>query len=189
VRRVVDGSVEMLTDWFDPQRLGEADMSDLLEESHRQDREAGALLVGRRTFEDFRGYWPHQTADTTGITDYLDRVQKYVVSTSLTEPGWRNSTVLRGDPVEEVAALKSRAGDGNGENGEDGRDIVLTGSISLAHTLIAAGLVDEYRLFVYPVVQGRGRRLFPDGHEIPRLRLLGSRAFRSGVTLQRYAPA
>ena len=66
---------------------------------------------------------------------------------------------------------------------------MLTGSIQLAHAMIEAGLVDEYRLFVYPTVQGRGRRLFPDGHEVPRLRLLDSKAFRSGITLQRYAPA
>jgi dihydrofolate reductase len=72
---------------------------------------------------------------------------------------------------------------------EDGRDIVLTGSISLAHSMIEAGLVDEYRLFVYPTVQGRGRRLFPDGYEVSRLRLVDSKTFRSGVILQRYAPA
>ncbi|WP_406138447.1 dihydrofolate reductase family protein [Streptomyces sp. NBC_01089] len=176
----VDGAVEMLTDWFDPQAAGAPDMSDVLEESHRQDSRADALLVGRRTFEDFRRYWPRQTNDTTGVTDYLNRVQKYVVSASLTDPAWENSTVLRGDPVAEVAALKERAG---------GKDIVLTGSITLAHTLIAAGLVDEYRFFVYPVVQGGGRRLFPEGYGIPRLRLLESRAFRGGITLQRYAPA
>ncbi|NDZ80069.1 dihydrofolate reductase family protein [Streptomyces sp. SID10853] len=176
----VDGAVEMLTDWFDPQAAGAPDMSDVLEESHRQDSRSDALLVGRRTFEDFRGYWPQQTDDTTGVTDYLNCVQKYVVSTSLTDPAWQNSTVLRGDPVAEVTALKERAG---------GKDIVLTGSISLAHTLIAAGLVDEYRFFVYPVVQGGGRRLFPEGYGIPQLRLLESRAFRGGITLQRYAPA
>ncbi|MFI2315620.1 dihydrofolate reductase family protein [Streptomyces anulatus] len=85
-----------------------------------------------------------------------------------------------GRSVEEVRRLKAEEG---------GKDIVLTGSITLAHALIAAGLVDEYRLFVYPAVQGRGRRLFPDGYEVPRLRLLESRAFRSGITLQRYAPA
>lgn len=175
----VDGSIEMLTGWFDPQAQGGADMSDLLEESHRQDREADALVLGRRTFEDFRGYWPAQTDDTTGITAYLDRVDKYVVSTTLTDPGWENSTVLAADPLAEVAALKER----------EGRDIVVTGSIRLVHTLIAAGLVDEYRLFVYPSVQGGGRRLFPDGYEIPRLRLLESKAFTCGVTLQRYAPA
>ncbi|MEU3462887.1 dihydrofolate reductase family protein [Streptomyces sp. NPDC006733] len=175
----VDGSIEMLTDWFDPQGQGRLDMTDVLEESHRQDSRADALLLGRRTFEDFRRYWPGLTADTTGISAYLDRVRKYVVSASLTDPRWENSTVLAGDAVKEVAALKA----------QEGKDIVLTGSISLAHALIGAGLVDEYRLFVYPTVQGRGRRLFPEGYEAPRLRLLESRAFRGGITLQRYAPA
>ncbi len=111
--------------------------------------------MGRRTFVDLRGYWPKQTDDPTGITDYLNRVQKYVVSSTLTDPEWENSTVLAGDPVKEVRALKQ----------QPGQDIVVTGSITLCHTLIEAGLVDEYRLFVYPVVQGRGRRLFPDGFE------------------------
>ena len=87
--------------------------------------------------------------------------------------------MLTGDPVENVTALKQ----------EDGQEIVLTGSIALTHALIEAGLVDEYRLFVYPTVQGGGRRLFPDGYELSRLRLLDSKAFRSGITLQRYAPA
>lgn len=176
----VDGSIEMITDWFDPQGHAGLDMSDVLEESHRQDERSDALLLGRRTFEDFRGYWPLRTDDTTGITAYLDRVAKYVVSGTLTDPGWQNSAVLKGDPVEEVRRLKAEEG---------GKDIVLTGSITLAHALIAAGLVDEYRLFVYPAVQGRGRRLFPEGYEVPRLRLLESREFRSGITLQRYAPA
>jgi dihydrofolate reductase len=173
----VDGSIEMITDWFSPMGHGDADTSDLIEENHRQDSRADALLLGRRTFEDFRGYWPHQTEDTTGITDYLNSVREDVISTTLTDPQWANSTVLSGDPVAEVAALKEQPDE----------DIVLTGSISLAHTLITAGLVDEYRLFVYPAVQGRGRRLFPDGYEVPRLRLTDSRAFVSGITLQRYA--
>lgn len=69
-----------------------------------------------------------------------------------------------------------------------GNDIVLTGSITLTHALIAAGLVDEYRLFGYPVVQGRGRRLFPDGYQIPRLRLVNTRSFASGVSLLIYTP-
>jgi dihydrofolate reductase len=174
----VDGSIEMITDWFSPLGFGEADTSDLVEESHRQDRRADALLLGRRTFEDFRGFWPQQTDDTTGTTDYLNQVPKYVVSRTMTDPQWVNSTVLAGDPVTEVTSLKA----------QPGMDIVLTGSISLAHTLITAGLVDEYRLFVYPAVQGRGRRLFPDCYEVPRLTLLDSKTFRSGITLQRYAP-
>jgi dihydrofolate reductase len=170
----VDGSIEMLDDWFHPQLQDD----DILEESHRQDEQADALLVGRQTFEDFRSYWPHQTDDATGVTDYLNGVAKYVVSSTMTEPGWTNSTVLTGDPVARTQALK----------GEPGKDIVLTGSITLAHTLIAAGVVDEYRLFVYPAVQGRGRRLFPDGMSIPTLALVEPpKSFRSGITLLRYA--
>jgi dihydrofolate reductase len=170
----LDGSIEMLDDWFDPQLQDD----DLLEETHRQDAQADALLVGRQTFEDFRGYWPKQTDDATGVTAYLDQVAKYVVSSMMTDPEWENSTVLSGDPVERVRALQS----------QPGKDIVLTGSISLAHTLIEAGVVDEYRLFVYPAVQGRGRRLFPDGTAIPTLTLVEPpKAFRSGITLLRYA--
>jgi dihydrofolate reductase len=175
----VDGSIEMLGDWFDPQGQGGVDTSDLLEELHRQDREADGFLVGRKTFEDLRGYWPKQSDDTTGITDYLNQVQKYVVSSTMTEPDWQNTTVLSGDPVEEIRALKER----------QGRDIVVTGSITLCHALIEAGLVDQYRLFVYPVVQGRGRRLFPDGFEVLELKLLDANVFRCGITYSRYAPA
>jgi dihydrofolate reductase len=170
----LDGAIEMLDDWFDPQLQDD----DLLEESHRQGAQADALLVGRQTFEDFRGYWPKQTDDATGVTDYLNRVAKYVVSSTMTDPEWENSTVLTGDPVEQTKALKA----------QQGNDIVLTGSISLAHTLITAGVVDEYRLFVYPTVQGRGRRLFPDGTAIESLRLVEPpKSFRSGITLLRYA--
>jgi dihydrofolate reductase len=173
----VDGSIEMLDEWFDPQGQADVDNSDLLEELHRQDSGADGFLVGRRTFEDLRGYWPAQSDDPTGISDYLNRVQKYVVSSTVTDPEWENSTVLSGDPVDEVRALKERPG----------QDIVVTGSITLCHTLIEGGLVDEYRLFVYPVVQGRGRRLFPDGFESPALRLLEAKAFRSGISYSRYA--
>jgi dihydrofolate reductase len=173
----VDGSIEMLGDWFDPQGQADVDSSDMLAELHRQDNTSDAFLVGRQTFEDLRAYWPKQTDDATGVTDYLNQVQKYVVSSTMTEPGWENSTVLSGDPVDEVRALKE----------QPGQDIVVTGSITLCHTLIAAGLVDEFRLFVYPVVQGRGRRLFPDGFEASALRLLDAKAFRNGVTFSSYA--
>ena len=174
----VDGSVEMLTDWFRPQGPDGVDTSDLREENERQDSQADAMLVGRQTFLDFRGYWRDLRDDTTGIADYLNGVAKYVVSSTLGDPEWTGATVLSGDPVAEVRSLKQT----------DGKDIVLTGSITLAHTVIAAGLVDEYRLFTYPAVQGRGRRLFPEGVEVPRLRLLEARSFRSGVTLQRWEP-
>jgi dihydrofolate reductase len=173
----LDGSIEMLGDWFNPQGQASQDNSDLLDEIHRQDSKADGLLAGRRTFEDLRAFWSKQSEDPTGITTYLNRVQKYVVSSTMTAPQWQNSTVLSGDPVEEVRALKE----------QPGQDIVVTGSIMLCHTLIVAGLVDEYRLFVYPVVQGRGRRLFPDGFELPESRLLDTKAFRSGIAYSRYA--
>ena len=172
----IDGAIEMLDDWFDPQGQAGADDSDLLDELHRQDSQSDGLLLGRRTFEDLRGYWPHQSDDATGISESLNRQRKYVVSGTMTDPAWQNSTILAGG-VADVRALKE----------QPGKDIIVTGSITLCHALIENGLVDEYRLFVYPVVQGRGRRLFPDGYRCPRLRLVESNAFRSGITYSRYA--
>ncbi|QVQ52808.1 dihydrofolate reductase family protein [Spiractinospora alimapuensis] len=170
----LDGAAEMLDDWFDPQ--GSGDVADLLAEQNRQSANSDALLTGRRTFEDFRSYWPLQTEDPTGITAYLNQVNKYVVSATLEEPGWQNTTILRGDPVEAVRELKR----------QPGLDIVVTGSITLCHSLIAGGVVDEYRLFVYPAVQGRGRRLFPDGFKLPHLTLREAMAFSTGITYSRY---
>ncbi|WP_299052299.1 dihydrofolate reductase family protein [uncultured Nocardioides sp.] len=173
----LDGAVEMLDDWFDAQ--GQGDQADLTEEMQRQDAEADGFLCGRRTFLDLRGYWRDLDDDSTGVSAYLHGVSKYVVSSTLGDPEWDRTTVLRGDPVAEVAALKQT----------EGREIVLTGSIRLAHALIVAGLVDEYRQFVYPVVQGRGRRLFPDGYVVPRMETVGSRSFRGGITLLKHRPA
>lgn len=169
----VDGAVEMLGDWFDP---GAQD-AEQLDATRRLSDRVDALLLGRRTFEDFRGYWPKQTDDRTGITDELNRIEKYVVSSTLTDPDWQNSTILSDGWLDRVRELKE----------QPGQDIVVTGSIQLCHTLIEAELVDEYRLFVYPVVQGRGRGLFPEGFEIPRLATVESTTFGNGVTLLRYA--
>ncbi|MGV9669764.1 dihydrofolate reductase family protein [Gordonia sp. NPDC003504] len=170
----LDGSIEMLTTWFDP-----TDQTpDLLDEIHRQDAQADALLLGRKTFENLRGYWPRQDDDATGVTDYLNTVEKYVVSSTLTDPRWQNTSILPGiDTIAEVLALKELPG----------KDIVVTGSISLTHALIGAGLVDEYRLFAYPAVQGRGRRLFPDGTDAPALHLDECTSFSNGVALLRYS--
>lgn len=171
----VDGSIEMLGDWFNPQ--GQADQTDLMEEVRRQDSRSDAFLVGRQTFQDLRSYWPQQTDDQTGVAKYLNDVSKYVVSSTITDPQWQHTTVISGDPVPQVRALKE----------QQGKDIVTTGSITLCHTLIEAGLVDEYRLFIYPVVQGRGRRLFPDGFELPKLRFVETRSFTGGIVYSRYA--
>jgi dihydrofolate reductase len=94
----------------------------------------------------------------------------------MTDPQWQRSTVLAGDVDDQVRELKSR----------EGRDIVVSGGTTLVHELIALGLVDEYRLFVYPVVVGRGARLFDDATDVGRLRLLECRPFHSGVVLTRY---
>lgn len=171
----LDGRVEMLDDWFDDQV--QADDDALMEESHRQDAAADAFLCGRQTFTDLRGYWRDLADDRTGISAYLDGVQKYVVSSTLEDPDWDRTTVLSGDPLEAVRALKQ----------QPGKDIVVTGSIRLCHALIGAGLVDEYRFFTYPVVQGRGRYLFPDGTAPGHLERRQVQAFQGGITLTTYA--
>lgn len=169
-----DGSPELLGDWFDPG--DQAD--DLTAEVRRQSETEAYLLLGRQTFTDFRSYWPHQTDDPTGFTDLLNSQQKLVVSSTLDDPEWQNSTVLGADWRERVRELKA----------EDGGDIVCTGSLTLCEALIEEGLVDEFRLFVFPAVQGRGRRLFPAGHE-RALRLVDSKAFANGVVMLVYASA
>jgi dihydrofolate reductase len=151
-----------------------SDAGDVDEALREQRERADALVLGRSTFEAFRSYWPQQTDNPSGTSQYLNRVAKYVVSTTLApgDLGWESSTVLRG--LDDVRTLKE----------QDGADIVVTGSVSLVHSLITAGLVDEYRLFTYPVVVGEGRTLFPGVRA--NLRLVEARPFRSGVVLARY---
>ena len=170
----LDGVIDAADGWFMPAGAEAVDQSDVIAALAEQREAADAFLVGRRTFEQMRGFWPQRTDDETGVSDYLARVQKYVVSTTLEDPGWEPTTILR--RLDEVRALKQR----------DGADIVATGSLTLVPALIAAGLVDEYRLFVYPVVLGRGQRLFADSTELPRLELVEARPFRSGIVLLRY---
>ena len=170
----VDGVIDMAAGWFDP-LAKDVDQSDIIATNAEHSAAADALLVGRNTFEAFRDFWPKQTEDPTGVSDYLNRVSKYVVSGTIRDPRWQNTTVLQGDLVEEVRALKAAPG----------RDIVATGSVQLVQALVATGLVDEYRLFVFPVVVGRGARLF-ESAEVP-LRLLEARPFISGAMLLRYS--
>jgi dihydrofolate reductase len=174
----LDGVIELLGDWFAP-AAGDAGDADIVATLREQMETEEALLLGRNTFESFRKYWPAQTGDTTGIRAHLNRVLKYVFSRTLEEQGWENTTVLSGDLTGEVRALKARV---------DG-EIGVTGSITLVHGLIAADLVDEYRLFVYPVVVGRGRRLFEDATNVPKLDLVEAKPYRSGVVLLIYRPA
>ena len=171
----VDGVVDAAGDWFSPAGDG-TDTSDLEAMLRDQMNRQDALILGRKTFEEFRGYWPKQTNDKTGVSAHLNQVAKYVVSNTLDDPQWENTTVLGGDFLEEVRTLKQQSG------GEIG----VTGSITVVYQLIDAGLVDEYRLYVYPVVIGTGRRLFRENSSRLDLKLLEAMQFRSGVSLLRY---
>jgi hypothetical protein len=103
----VDGVIDMAKGWFDPAGPPGVDTSDLQQVMREQGAGSDALLLGRQTFEDFRGYWPLQRDDTTGTTAYLNQVARYVVSSTLQDPEWENTTVLRGDPIKGVRALKT----------------------------------------------------------------------------------
>jgi dihydrofolate reductase len=114
--------------------------------------DAEAMLLGRVTYEGFAKAWP-SIEDEQGFAEKMNGMPKYVVSSTLEQADWQNSTILPGDPVAEVTALKARLA-GN---------ILVAGSTTLVHTLHDAGLVDEYRLMIYPTVLGSGKRLFRDG--------------------------
>jgi dihydrofolate reductase len=175
----LDGVIDATEGWFAPSGEEGADQSDVIEAIREGMASNDALLVGRVTFEQLRGYWPLQADDVTGVRDHLNQVQKYVVSTTLQDPAWERSTVLRGPLLEAVRELKA----------QPGKAIVATGSMSLMPELVAGGVVDEYRLFVYPVVLGRGQRLFADAISVPRLHLVETRPFRAGIVLLRYRTA
>jgi dihydrofolate reductase len=137
----------------------------------------GPLLFGRRTYEGFYGYWPHQQDNP--FTEALNNVRKYVASTMLTEPlSWANSTLLEGDAAEAVARLKRQPGE----------DIGVLGSGELVRSLMGHGLIDRYVLLIHPLVLGSGRRLFPDGVSTT-LRLVDSVTTTTGVTIATYQPA
>jgi dihydrofolate reductase len=135
-----------------------------------------ALLLGRVTFEGFAEAWPSRDGE---FADKFNSMPKYVVSSTLEEPAWSNSTVLKGDLAEEVAKLK-QAHEG---------DVVVHGSVQLAQALLEQDLVDELRLMVFPVVLGTGKRLFGDTSDKKPLRLVDSRMVGDGVAILIYEPA
>ena len=137
-----------------------------------------ALLLGRVTYEGFAAAWPSRT-DEFGFADKFNSMPKYVVSSTLEDPEWNNSTVLKGDVVDEVSKLKQ----------EQGGDIVVHGSPQLVQTLIENDLVDEYRLMVFPVVLGSGKRLFGETTDKKSLQLVDSKVVGDGVAILVYQPA
>ncbi|BBK43414.1 pyrimidine reductase [Allostella vacuolata] len=133
--------------------------------------DAGALLLGRVTYESFAGAWPHRLG---AFADRMNALPKHVVSTTLGEPDWHNSTLLAGELAGAVADLKAGAGG----------PILVMGSRMLVHALARLDLVDEYRIMLFPVLVGSGRRLFPDSPDKIPLRLVDLRAFASGISMQ-----
>jgi len=141
--------------------------------------EADAQLLGRRTYEGFAAAWPSRPDDEAGFTKRMNGMPKYVVSNTLEDPSWENTTVLAGDAAEAVRKLK-----------EDGDGVVLiAGSAQLVQALTEAGLVDEYRLMVFPLVIGAGKRLWADTSAPAALKLVESKPVGDdGVVIQRYVP-
>ena len=140
--------------------------------------DAGPMLFGRRTYEDFFRVWPGRKDNP--YTEVLDKAQKYVASRTLQEPlPWQNSTLLEGDAANSVARLKE----------QPGKDIVVLGSGELVGSLIRHGLVDEYVLLIHPLVLGPGRRLFPDEGAWAALRLIDAKTTTTGVVIATYGQA
>jgi dihydrofolate reductase len=140
---------------------------------------ADAFLLGRKTYEIFAGHWPHVTDENDPVATKLNALPKYVASRTLDTAEWTNTTVLTGDVVKEITELKNRPG----------RDLQVHGSADLIQTLIRSDLVDEYRLFVHPVVLGRGKRLFGSGAVPGALRLVDTRTTGSGIAIHTYERA
>jgi dihydrofolate reductase len=124
--------------------------------------ESDALLLGRVTYEGFAEAWPSREGE---FADKFNTMRKYVVSTTLKDPSWNNSTVIDGDVADAVSKLRQ----------EPGGDILVNGSAQLVRELTRQGLVDEYRLMVFPVVLGSGKRLFEDSSETTALRMVEAR--------------
>jgi dihydrofolate reductase len=140
---------------------------------------ADAFLLGRKTYDIFASYWPKVTDEADPIASRLNTLPKYVVSRSQRPLGWQHSRLVTGDVPAEIGTLKERPGN----------ELQVHGSGNLVHTLIQHGLVDEYRLLVYPVLLGSGKRIFPEGDMGAALRLVDSKATGAGVQILTYEPA
>ena len=135
------------------------------------------LVLGRRTYEIFEAYWPYQPDDHP-IAKTLNTAKKYVASRTLTTLHWNNSTLLHGDVVSAITALKT----------QPGPDLQIIGSGHLIQTLHAASLIDEYNVWTFPVVLGRGKRLFSETAKPVALRLVRSQVSTTGVVMSTYTP-
>jgi dihydrofolate reductase len=166
----LDGVVEAPENWV---------MADerMFEEQTAEYAASDALLLGRRTYEIFAASWPQRGSDVPNA-DWMNDTQKYVASKTLEAPEWRNTTVLEGDAREAVSRLKQ----------EGGATITLNGSATLLRSLLGAGLVDELRLFLHPLVLGAGKRLFEDADDRAPLELADCHTYDNGVVSLSYGP-
>jgi dihydrofolate reductase len=135
------------------------------------------MVLGRRTYEIFEAYWPYQPDDNP-IARTLNAAKKYVASRTLTKVQWNNSTLLQGDVVSAISALKA----------QPGPDLQIIGSGNLIQTLQVASLIDEYNVWTFPVVLGRGKRLFGENAKPSTLRLVRSQVSATGVVMSTYVP-
>jgi len=167
----VDGVMEAPNEWSFPYWTDET-AKFKLDELFASD----VQLLGRVTYEGFASAWPSRT-DEAGFAERMNSMPKYVVSTTLKKAEWNNSHILKTNVAEEVTKLKQ----------ESGGDILVAGSATLIRFLMEHDLVDEYRLLTYPVVVGKGKRLFTDG-TAASLKLTESKPMGSGVIMLRYEP-
>jgi dihydrofolate reductase len=158
--------------WWHPYDSAERQQY-IVEEYSRGD----VYLLGRTTYEMLWPFWSTQTTGD-GPGPILNRMHKYVVSTTLETAPWKESTIIRGNVVEAISKLKQ----------QPGKDIIIDGSASLVHSLMGTDLIDEYRFLVLPFIMGRGRRFFPDGTPPTKLRLVSSKMLSFGALALTYQP-
>jgi dihydrofolate reductase len=140
---------------------------------------ADAMLLGRVTYQEFASYWPEVSSKDQPFADYMNNTPKYVVSTTLEEPlEWNNSTLIKDNVAEEIAYLKQ----------QPGKNIGITGSVTLVQSLLQGDLLDELGLMIHPVVVRAGRRLFKEGSDPKGLNLVDSKTFSTGVVSLTYQP-
>jgi dihydrofolate reductase len=169
----LDGVVEAPEKWHLPyfnDEMGEAIGASM--------EESDAMLLGRVTYQEFADFWPNQTDDDP-FTAYMNTTPKYVVSNTLTDLDWRNSTLIGGNVAEGITNLKN----------QPGTNITVTGSPTLVRSLLRDGLLDELRLLLHPIVVGSGKRVFEEGYAQTALKLVNSSTFATGVLNLTYVPA
>jgi dihydrofolate reductase len=182
MRKIVVSEGVSLDGVFDAQTMGQWAQPFSSDERHEFVRKSvlasDALLYGRTTYDLEAYYWPNQKKNEYGIADRMNSMPKYVVTSKPLQTQWNNSTIIEANAVEEIAKLKQ----------QPGKDILIKGSATLIQSLMQAGLIDEFKLMVHPVIAGRGKRFFNDSMAITKLKLVESKTLSLGVLALTYEP-